>query len=212
MWETRIQSLGREDLLEKEMATHSSILAWKIPWTEETGRLQSMGSQSWTRLSDFTFFLSPLSETYLSSHSITKGKTPVLQAPLSMGILQARILEWVAMASSRGSSQPRDRTQASCIAGGFFTNWTSREAHSKIKRKKFFLVTRILRIYSLNFHLWHTAIFIIFIMLYIISLVHTYNWKSVPFDCLHVILPFSTLLPLVNTNLIFFSVSFVFDV
>ena len=57
-------------------------------------------AMSWTRLSDFTFFLSPLSETYLSSHSITKGKTPVLQAPLSMGILQARILEWVAMPSS----------------------------------------------------------------------------------------------------------------
>ena len=45
MWETRVQSLGREDLLEEEMATHSSILAWKIPWTEEPGRLQSMGSQ-----------------------------------------------------------------------------------------------------------------------------------------------------------------------
>ena len=45
MQETRVQSLGQEDLLEKEMATHSSILAWKIPWTEEPGRLQSMGSQ-----------------------------------------------------------------------------------------------------------------------------------------------------------------------
>ena len=45
MWETRVQSLGREDLLEKEMATHSSILAWKIAWTEEPGRLQSMVSQ-----------------------------------------------------------------------------------------------------------------------------------------------------------------------
>ena len=45
MWETRVQSLGWEDLLEKEIATHSSILAWKIPWTEEPGRLQSMGSQ-----------------------------------------------------------------------------------------------------------------------------------------------------------------------
>jgi len=44
MWETQIQSLGWEDLLEKEMATHSSILAWKIPWTEEPGELQSMGS------------------------------------------------------------------------------------------------------------------------------------------------------------------------
>ena len=45
MWETWVQSLGWEDLLEKEMAIHSSILAWKIPWTEEPGRLQSMGSQ-----------------------------------------------------------------------------------------------------------------------------------------------------------------------
>ena len=41
VWETRVQSVGREDLLEKGMATHSSILAWKIPWTEETGGLQS---------------------------------------------------------------------------------------------------------------------------------------------------------------------------
>ena len=45
MRETWVWSLGWEDLLEKEMATHSSILAWKIPWTEEPGRLQSMGSQ-----------------------------------------------------------------------------------------------------------------------------------------------------------------------
>ena len=45
MRETQVQSLGREDPLEEEMATHSSTLAWKIPWTEEPGRLQSMGSQ-----------------------------------------------------------------------------------------------------------------------------------------------------------------------
>ena len=43
MWETWVRSLGREDLLEKEMAAHSSTLAWKIPWMEEPGRLQSMG-------------------------------------------------------------------------------------------------------------------------------------------------------------------------
>ena len=43
--ETRVRSLGWEDPLEKEMATHSSILAWRIPWTEEPGGLQSMGSQ-----------------------------------------------------------------------------------------------------------------------------------------------------------------------
>ena len=45
MRETQVQSLGREDPLEKEMATHSSTLAWKIPWTEEPGGLQSMGLQ-----------------------------------------------------------------------------------------------------------------------------------------------------------------------
>ena len=43
MWETWVQSLGQEDSLEKEMATHSSILAWRIPWTEELGGLQSTG-------------------------------------------------------------------------------------------------------------------------------------------------------------------------
>ena len=48
MWGIRVQSLGREDLLEKEMATDSSILAWKIPWMEEAGRLR-------TRLRDITF-------------------------------------------------------------------------------------------------------------------------------------------------------------
>ena len=45
MQETRVQSLGQEDNLEKEMATHSSILAWRILWTEEPGRLQSMRLQ-----------------------------------------------------------------------------------------------------------------------------------------------------------------------
>ena len=53
--ETWVRSLGWEDPLEKEMATHSSTLAWKIPWTEEPGRLQSMGSQSRTQLSDSTY-------------------------------------------------------------------------------------------------------------------------------------------------------------
>ena len=44
---TRVQSLGGEDPLEEEMATHSSILTWRIPWTEELGGLQFMGSQEW---------------------------------------------------------------------------------------------------------------------------------------------------------------------
>ena len=45
MWEIRVQSLGQEDPLEQGMAAHSSILAWRIPWAEEPGELQSMGSQ-----------------------------------------------------------------------------------------------------------------------------------------------------------------------
>ena len=45
--ETQVQSLGREDSLEEEMATHSHILAWEIPWIEESGGLQSIGSQEW---------------------------------------------------------------------------------------------------------------------------------------------------------------------
>ena len=55
MQETQVRSLGQKDLLEKEMATHSFILAWKIPWMEEPGGLQSMRvAKSQTQLSDFT--------------------------------------------------------------------------------------------------------------------------------------------------------------
>ena len=53
MWETSVRSLSWEDPLEKKIATHSSILAWRIPWTEDPGGLQSMGSQkTWIQLSD----------------------------------------------------------------------------------------------------------------------------------------------------------------
>ena len=52
MQDTWVRSLGQEDALEEDMATHSSILAWRIPWTEEPGGLQSLGWQSWTQLSD----------------------------------------------------------------------------------------------------------------------------------------------------------------
>ena len=57
MLETRVQSLGQEDALEKEMATHSSSLAWKIPWMEEPHRLHTAheAAKSWALLSDFIF-------------------------------------------------------------------------------------------------------------------------------------------------------------
>ena len=54
MQETQVHFLGLEDSLEKELATYSSILSWKIPWTEDPGGLQSMGLQSWTQLSTYT--------------------------------------------------------------------------------------------------------------------------------------------------------------
>ena len=71
MWETWVQFLGREDPLEKEMAPHSSTLAWRIPWTEEPGRLQSMGSlKSRTWLSNFTFtFQFHALEKEMATHS-----------------------------------------------------------------------------------------------------------------------------------------------
>ena len=56
IWNTWVRSLGQEDPLEKEMATHSSTFAWKIPWTEEPGRLHGV-AKSRTRLSDFTSLL-----------------------------------------------------------------------------------------------------------------------------------------------------------
>ena len=64
VWETRVKSLGWEDSLEKEMATHSSTLAWKIPWTEELGRLQSTGSleSDTTKRLHFHFSLSCIGE------------------------------------------------------------------------------------------------------------------------------------------------------
>ena len=54
MWETQVRSLGQEDPLEKEMATHSSTLSWRIPWREKPGRLQSMGLQRVGYDSNFT--------------------------------------------------------------------------------------------------------------------------------------------------------------
>ena len=63
--ETQVRSLGWEDNLEKEMAPHSSILAWRIPWTEEHGGLQSVGSQNWTRLSNWHTQKNLMHFTYL---------------------------------------------------------------------------------------------------------------------------------------------------
>ena len=140
------------------MATHSSVLAWRIPGTGEPVGLQSMGSHRvGHNLSDaaaYSIYLLNVDIQYvfigLGSlcvfsfipdhflHVLVTQLCPTLCDPMDCsppnssvhGILQARILEWVVIPFSRESSQPRDRTQVSSIAGRFFTIWATREAQS----------------------------------------------------------------------------------
>ena len=137
--ETWVRSLGQEDLLEKGIATHSSILAWKIPCTEEAGRLQSMESQrvgyNWS-----TNTYTPWYHLQVESKVCVLSCSDVSDSLWSHGLYQpgssvhgvfpARILEWIAMHSSRGSSQRRDWTQVSHTTGRFFTVWATREAQN----------------------------------------------------------------------------------
>ena len=80
---------------------------------------------------DFLFLGSKITSDSDCRHEITRQSYPTLCYPMDYtvhGILQARILEWVAFPFSRGSSQPRDQTQVSCISGRLFTSWATREA------------------------------------------------------------------------------------
>ena len=90
----------------------SRFLLQLLRWQEGSLPLMPLGSPLVISVITLSVVSNPLQPPW----------TAPCQSPLSMGILQARILEWVAMTSSRGSSQPRDQTQVSCIAGGFFTN------------------------------------------------------------------------------------------
>ena len=147
MWETWVQSLGWEDTLQKGIATHSSILAWRISWTEEPGELQSMGFQGvghdWAT-NTFTFNIHTYIHTYLihictymcvlSPSAVFDSMQPHGPPGSSVhGISQARILEWVAISFSRGSFWPRDPTCISCISCAgrriFFTTSTSWDVH-----------------------------------------------------------------------------------
>ena len=99
--ETWVQSLGQEDPLEEEMAIHSSILAWRIPWTEGTSKLQSMGPQ---RLGHDWSHWAPTQQWSDQIRSVTQlcltlcDPMDCSQSGSSVhGILQARILEWVAI-------------------------------------------------------------------------------------------------------------------
>ena len=99
----QVRPLGWEDSLEEGTATHSSILAWRIPWTEEPAGLWSMGSQSWTWFRD-----------WLHHHQDCNPPGSSV-----LGIFQVRILEWVAISFFKGSSWPRHRTPISCFVGRF---------------------------------------------------------------------------------------------
>ena len=95
-------------------SSQGTIVGWDNSWEVLTWRPARMQVCAWS-----------LSCVWL----FATLRTVALQAPLSMGTLQARILEWVAMPFSRGSSQTRDWAQVSCTAGGFFIVWATREAH-----------------------------------------------------------------------------------
>ena len=87
MQKTWVRSLGLEDPLEKEMATHSSILAWRTPWMEEPGGLQSTGSQSQTWLRDFTFtFIFLISSAFVSSLPFLSFIVPIFTWNVPLGI------------------------------------------------------------------------------------------------------------------------------
>ena len=107
--------LGWGDPLKKEMATHSSIFAWRIPWTEVLGTLQSMGSKRVRH--DYVTKHAFMHVFTLSVMSDSLDPTDYsLPGSVVHGILQAQILEWAAISFPRGSSRPRDRTHVSFIS------------------------------------------------------------------------------------------------
>ena len=97
MQKTQVQSLGLEDPLEEGMATQSSVLAWRIPWTEEPGGLQSWGCKEWDTTEHSTATAAKSLQSCLTLCDPIDGSPPGFPVP---GILQARTLEWVAISSS----------------------------------------------------------------------------------------------------------------
>ena len=153
MQETQVWSLGQEDPLEKEMATHFSILTWRIAWTEEPGGLPT-GSQrvrhDWSDLARTDhFMLTQIALIMKNSYFPKRLVRRVVVRSLSRvrlfvihgcslpgssihGVLQARVPEWVAISFCRGSSRPRDGTQVSRIVNRRFTIWATREKSNQV--------------------------------------------------------------------------------
>ena len=111
------------------MATHSYILAWRIPWTIPLGRKESDTTEQISLL----FSLFPSSVQSLSCVWLCDPMDCSPPCSSVHGISQARILEWVAYSFSSRSSQPRNWTRVSCIAGGFFNNWAMNLTNSRKK-------------------------------------------------------------------------------
>ena len=114
-WEMWVRSLGWEDPLEKEMATHSSILAWRIPWTEEPGGLQSKGSQrvghDWATSHSHSPPFNKQVNVQWVHHSVCVHAPPVVPHSATPGssvhgTLQVSILEWTAIPPAGGRSNP----------------------------------------------------------------------------------------------------------
>ena len=151
--EIQVWSLGLKDPLEKGMTTHSSILAWRIPWTEAPGGLQSMGllrvGHNWA--TSFSCIGegngNPLQYSCPENPRDRGAQWAAVYGVYRVGhdwsnlaaagysvhrILQARILEWVVIPFSRGSSQAKDWTLVSHIAGRFFTFWATRSSNNNM--------------------------------------------------------------------------------
>ena len=128
MWETRIWSLGQEDPLEKEMDTHSSILAWKIPWTEEPGGLQSMKSQKVLDTTERLTYSSVQFSYSVMSNSLQSHGLPT-RLLFSMKFSRREYWSGLPLLSSGDLPDPgiELRTWVSCIAGRFFTIWATGE-------------------------------------------------------------------------------------
>ena len=127
------------------MATHSSILAWEIPWAEESGGLQSMGLQrvgyNWVTFTSSSpcsalgcahlHCVTGMSGYYAGLHFISGIRSVVSDSlqryGLSMEFPKPEYCSGWVVPFSKGSSQPRDWTQVSCIAGVFFTSWATRK-------------------------------------------------------------------------------------
>ena len=110
MWETRVRFLGREDPLEKEMAIHSSTRAWKIPWTEEPDRLQSMGSQRVRHNWATSIFLSFFRVEYFSKHLL------LLSTPWAGHSIMAKVIfsEYIVVSWEKKNWLFKSRQRVSC--------------------------------------------------------------------------------------------------